>query len=63
MRTRRFLAILLSGLLVAGNTGPLHAWGQLEQIDITGNVPSPIANQLVARLVGIKWDARTLPVR
>jgi matrixin len=63
MRTRRFLAVLLSGLLVAGHTGPLHAWGQLEQIDITGNVPSPIAGHIVARVIGIKWDTRTLPVR
>lgn len=63
MRTRRFLAILLSGLLVAGNTGPLHAWGQLEQIDITLGEASPIPGHVGARLVGIKWDTRTLPVR
>jgi hypothetical protein len=48
---------------VAGHTGPLHAWGQLEQIDITLNEASPIPGHIGARLVGIKWDTRALPVR
>jgi len=39
------------------------AGGRLEQIDITGNVPSPIPGQLVAKLVGIRWDARSIPIK
>lgn len=40
----------------------LRAGGFLEQIDITGNVPSPIAGHIVGRLVPIRWDARAVPV-
>ena len=39
------------------------AGGALEQVDITGNVPSPIPGQLVAKLVGIRWDARSIPIK
>ncbi len=41
----------------------LRAGGFLEQIDITGLVPSPIAGHVVGRLVPIRWDARTIPVQ
>ena len=40
----------------------LYAGGRLENIDITGNVPSPVAGQVVGRLIGIRWDARSIPV-
>ncbi len=63
MRTRRFLVVVLAGLLLVGHVRTLHAGGRLEQIDITGNLASPIAGQVIGRLVGIKWDSRTLPVR
>ena len=53
----RFAAIAL--LLFATS---LFAGGALEQVDITGNVPSPIAGQVVGRLTGIRWDARSIPV-
>ncbi len=49
--------------LALANVIAVQAGGPLEQIDITGNVPSPIAGQLVAKLVGIKWDARSIPVK
>jgi hypothetical protein len=35
----------------------------LETIDITNATPSPIPGQLVAKLIGIKWDTRSLPVK
>jgi hypothetical protein len=54
------LAALL--LLTGIGAGPALAGGALEQIDITGNVPSPIPGHLVARLVPIFWDARCIPV-
>lgn len=63
MRTRRRLALLLSGLLVAGSMPVLHAGGQLETVDITAATPSPIPGQLMARLVGIRWDTRAIPVQ
>jgi Matrixin len=38
------------------------AGGAVVQIDITNAQPSPIPGQLAAKLVGIKWDARSIPV-
>lgn len=63
MRTRKIAAIVLSALLLLGHGGTLRAGGPLETIDITGSIPSPIPGQIVARVIGIKWDVRSLPVR
>jgi hypothetical protein len=49
--------------LLAGLGSSLTAGGRLEQIDITGNVPSPTRGSIVARLIGIQWDTRAIPVR
>jgi hypothetical protein len=40
----------------------VRAGGALETIDITGAGPSPIAGHLLARVIGIRWDARSIPV-
>ncbi len=49
--------------LALANVITVLAGGALEAIDITGNQPSPIPGHIVARLVGIKWDARSIPVK
>jgi Matrixin len=49
--------------LALANVITALAGGALEQINITGNVPSPIPGQLVAKLTGIKWDTRSIPVK
>ena len=49
--------------LALANVITALAGGALEQIDITGNVPSPIPGQLVAKVIGIKWDTRSIPVK
>lgn len=41
---------------------PVIGGGALEQVDTTGNVPSPIPGHVVGKLVPIKWDARAIPV-
>ncbi|HEY0729033.1 MAG TPA: hypothetical protein VGD38_13235, partial [Pyrinomonadaceae bacterium] len=41
----------------------VRAGGALETIDLTGAGPSPIAGHLLARVIGIKWDARSIPVQ
>jgi hypothetical protein len=41
----------------------VHAGGALETIDLTGAGPSPIPGHLLARVIGIKWDARSIPVQ
>jgi len=49
--------------LALSNVITVLAGGALEQIDITNAQPSPIPGQLVAKLIGIKWDARSIPVK
>jgi hypothetical protein len=49
--------------LALANVITVMAGGALQQIDITGNTPSPIPGQLVAKLIGIKWDVRSIPVK
>lgn len=53
----------LSMWMIFASVAPAFAGGALEQIDLTGNPPSPIAGHIAARLVGIKWDARSMPVK
>src|SRR5215813_4921000 len=49
--------------LSLANVITVLAGGALEQIDITNAQPSPIPGQLTAKLVGIKWDTRSIPVK
>src|SRR5262245_45120905 len=58
-KTLRYCLTLLC-LSALGST--LTAGGRLETIDITGRTPSPNAGQIVARLIGIQWDTRAMPV-
>ena len=48
----------LGGAVVA-----VQAGGAVLQIDITNAQPSPIPGQVIAKMVGIKWDARSIPVQ
>lgn len=57
---RNLQTLIAASVTVAGL---LHAGGRLETYDITGSVPSPIPGHYVAKVIGIKWDVRTLPVR
>lgn len=41
----------------------IRAGGALETIDITAGTPSPIPGHILARVIGIRWDARSIPVR
>lgn len=54
-----FLCLAISGAAGVG----LRAGGRLESFDITGMRPSPVAGQFLARVIGIHWDARSIPVR
>jgi len=48
-------------LLAALAAAPAFAGGSLENVNVTGDVPSPIAGQIVGKLIGNRWDARCLP--
>jgi hypothetical protein len=57
----RAAALLLTALLVMP-TAALQATGALETIDVTAGTPSPIAGHVIAKVIGIRWDARAIPV-
>ena len=60
---RKAAALTLSALLAIGAGTSVKAGGALETVDITDGRPSPIAGHVLARVVGIKWDVRSIPVR
>ena len=41
----------------------VRAGGALETFDITAGAPSPIPGHILARVIGIKWDVRSIPVQ
>lgn len=60
----RTLAWVLSASMVLTGAPPLQAGGNLETINLNNATPAPApATDLVVDLVGIRWDARTLPVQ
>ncbi len=61
MKTIAACSVCLS--LTLGFSLSLQAGGRLETVDITAGLPSPIAGHLLARVIGIEWDERTLPVQ
>lgn len=62
-RASAFEVALCALVLVAGAAAHLRAGGVLETVDITGNAPSPVEGQILARVIGIKWDIRSIPVQ
>ena len=60
---RKLTSILLTSCLVLMTVVNVRAGGALETIDITAGAPSPIPGHILARVIGIKWDARSIPVQ
>ena len=60
---RKLTSILLTSCMILMSVVTTRAGGALETIDITGAGPSPIAGHLLARVIGIRWDARSIPVQ
>jgi matrixin len=59
----RRLIVSVATVLAIGFGIQTYAGGVLETLDVTGNVPSPIPGQIIARVIGMKWDVRTIPVQ
>jgi hypothetical protein len=49
--------------LALSNVITVLAGGAIEIIDITNAQPSPIPGQVIAKVIGIKWDVRSIPVQ
>jgi hypothetical protein len=60
---RRIASILVSLSLVFLGTVNTKAGGALESFDITAGTPSPIPGHILARVIGIRWDSRSIPVQ
>ena len=50
-------------LMVFAGMPRLEAGGRLETIDITNAGPSPIPGHIAAKVIGIEWDRRSIPVQ
>ena len=59
---RKLTSILLTTSMILMSIVTARAGGPFESFDITGAGPSPIPGHLLARVIPIKWDARTIPV-
>lgn len=60
---RKLTSILLTTCMILMGVVTTRAGGALETIDITNAPPSPIPGHLLARVIGIRWDARSIPVQ
>ena len=60
---RKLTSILLTTSMIMMSLATARAGGPFESFDITNAGPSPIPGHLLARIVPIKWDARTMPVQ
>src|SRR5262249_11351248 len=60
--SRKFTSLCLSLCIVFAGALSTYAGGVIETIDITNAPPSPYPGQVIARIIGIKWDARSIPV-
>jgi len=59
---RKLTSILLTTSMLLMSVVTIRAGGPFESFDITGAGPSPIPGHLLARVIPIKWDVRTIPV-
>ena len=60
---RKLTSIFLTTCMMLMSVGTLRAGGALETIDITAGAPSPIPGHILARVIGIRWDDRSIPVQ
>lgn len=60
---RKLTSILLTTCMLLMSVGSLRAGGAFETVDVTAGTPSPIPGHVLARVVGIRWDTRSIPVQ
>ncbi|MBF5044769.1 matrixin family metalloprotease [Aggregicoccus sp. 17bor-14] len=63
MNHTRIPSPLRLALLTLALSSSALAGGRLETIDFTEGAPSPIPGQIVAKVIGIKWDTRCVPIQ
>ena len=60
---RKLTSIFISACMVLMSVANARAGGALETVDITDARPSPVAGQVLARVIGRRWDPRCIPVQ
>src|SRR5262245_14110244 len=60
---KKIASLVLCACTFLASATPASAGGNLDDFELTGFVPSPIPGQYVARVVGIRWDTRSIPVQ
>lgn len=60
---RQLTSIFLTSCMILMSVSITRAGGALETVDLTGGAPSPIPGHILARVIGIRWDARSIPVQ
>lgn len=60
---RKLTSIFISASMILMSVANARAGGALETVDITEARPSPIAGQVLARVIGRRWDTRSIPVQ
>ena len=59
---RQFTSILLITSMILMSVVSARAGGPFESVDVTAGAPSPIPGHVLARVIGIKWDERSMPI-
>lgn len=60
---RQFTSALLAASMLLMSFGIAHAGGPFESFDVTAGTPSPTPGHILARVIPIRWDARSIPVQ
>src|SRR5215510_15375008 len=60
---KKIASLVLCACMLLASAAPASAGGNLDDFDLTGFEPSPIPGQFVARVVGVRWDTRQIPVQ
>jgi len=60
---KKIASICIAIAMIFVSAVTTRAGGALETFDITAGTPSPIAGHILAKVIGIKWDARSVPVQ
>ena len=60
---KKLTSVFLTTCIVLMSVVNTRAGGAFEAIDITGQTPSPVTGRIVARVIGTRWDSRSIPVQ
>ena len=60
---RNLTSIFVTTCMILMNVANTRAGGAFETIDITDMRPSPIDGHVLARVIGRRWDSRSIPVQ